>query len=101
MIQGRDAQSTSGPTSVHLIRTNPVEESTHRALFSGLLLSADLLLCGLALLFVFRQERPLRADEMTLCLTAILVGACLSCAPCFADLSAAAKKSSKRSLLAK
>jgi len=48
-----------------------------------MLLCADLLLCALAMLFAFRQQQPLRAEEMTLCIAAVIMGASLSYASCF------------------
>lgn len=49
------------------------------------LVAADLLLVALAALLVFKSPAPLKAWEMAICISAVVIGALLACAAVLAD----------------
>ncbi len=65
LMQGRHAPNDSVPPTVRRETLYFAETCARRPFLGGLLLCADLLLCGFAILFVFRQQQPLGLAEMT------------------------------------
>ena len=82
-MRGRNADAKLDPSRDHHDLIDPVKSCARRTLPAGMVFGADLLLCGLALLLVFRQEQSLRSYEMVACIAAVLIGVCLSCSTLF------------------
>jgi hypothetical protein len=67
-----------------------MESAARKTVLRGMLVAADLLLCVMALLFVWRQP-SLHFHELLLCVVAVVMGAVLSCAAVVGESSRAVR----------
>ncbi len=79
LISGNRTAESSETAPPPLTPPETFTVTAHRTRLRWMLVTADLLLCGMAAAILLRKTTPVRPEEAALCIAAILLGAWLGC----------------------